>query len=83
MGALLAQYHADATLIGFDFTVKGHETIRKHLEGYLERPSTLKLIAATESYSQTSTLLRLFPPARYTVHMSERRAKKDEPCRIP
>ncbi len=30
MDALLTQYHPDATMIGFDFTVKGHAAIRRH-----------------------------------------------------
>jgi uncharacterized membrane protein len=40
---LLTQYHLDATIAGFDFTVKGHAAIRKHFDDYLEHLGTLKL----------------------------------------
>jgi hypothetical protein len=52
MDALLRQYHPDASMIGFDFTVKGHAAIRTHLEGYLERPGTLKL-KSTDKFTET------------------------------
>jgi hypothetical protein len=52
MDALLAQYHPDATMIGFDFTVKGHAAIRKHFEGYLERLGTLNL-KSTDKFTET------------------------------
>ena len=50
--ALLTQYHPDATMIGFDFTVQGHAAIRKHLEGYLERLGSLKL-KSTDRFTET------------------------------
>jgi len=52
LDALLTQYHSDATMIGFDFTVKGHAAIRKHMEGYLERLSPLKL-QSTDKFTET------------------------------
>ncbi len=52
INALMTQYHPDATIIGFDFTVKGHAAIRKHFEGYLERLGTLKL-KSTEKFTET------------------------------
>ena len=52
MEALLRQYHPDATMIGFDFTVRGHAAIRTHLAGYLERLGTLKL-KSTDKYTET------------------------------
>jgi len=45
MDALMAQYYPDATIIGFDFTLKGHAAIRKHFECYLERLGTLKQLS--------------------------------------
>ncbi len=50
--ALMAQYHPDAAMIGFDFTVKGHTAIRKHFVGYLERLGTLKL-KSTDKFTET------------------------------
>ena len=52
LDALMTQYHPDATMVGFDFTVKGHAAIRKHLEGYLERLGTLKL-KSTDKFTET------------------------------
>ena len=52
LNALLAQYHPDAIMIGFDFMVKGHGAIKKHFEGYLERLGTLQL-KSTDKFSET------------------------------
>ena len=52
MNALLAQYHADATMVGFDFVVKGHVAIKDHFERYLERLGTLKL-KSTNKFTET------------------------------
>jgi hypothetical protein len=52
MDTLLRQYHPDATMIGFDFTVQGHAAIRTHLEGYLERLGTLQL-QSTDKFTET------------------------------
>jgi hypothetical protein len=52
MNALLTQYHSDATMVGFDFTVKGLAAIRKHFEGYLERLGRLKL-KSTDKFTET------------------------------
>jgi hypothetical protein len=52
MDALMAQYHSDATVIGFDFTVKGNEAIRKHMQGYLANLGALKL-KSTDKYTET------------------------------
>jgi hypothetical protein len=49
--ALLAQYQPDATIVGFDFIVKGHAAIKKHFEGYLERLGTLKL-QSTDKFTE-------------------------------
>lgn len=51
-GILLTQYHPDATIIGFDFIVKGHEAISKHFEEYLSHLGTLRL-KNTEKFAET------------------------------
>ena len=51
LDALLTQYHPDATMVGFDFTVKGQAAINKHFEGYLERLGTLKL-KSTDKFTE-------------------------------
>jgi len=51
LNALLDQYHPDATMVGFDFIVKGHEAIMKHFEGYLKRLGTLKL-KSTDKFTE-------------------------------
>jgi len=58
LDALLRQYHSDASLIGFDFTVKGHAAIRIHLEGYLERLGELKL-KSTDKFTETGDAIFL------------------------
>ncbi|TME11424.1 MAG: nuclear transport factor 2 family protein [Chloroflexi bacterium] len=70
MDALLAQYHPDATMIGFDFTVKGHAAIRKHFEGYLERLGTLKL-QSTDKFTETEDAI--FFEATITSRLGEAR----------
>ena len=52
MNAILAQYHSDATMVGFDFVVKGHRAIEEHFESYLERLGTLKL-KSTDKFIET------------------------------
>jgi hypothetical protein len=52
LNALLTQYHPDATMVGFDFMVKGHVAIKKHFQGYLERLGTLKL-KSTDKFTET------------------------------
>jgi hypothetical protein len=52
MNALLAQYHPDATMVGFDFVMKGHMAIKEHFEGYLKRLGALKL-KSTDKFTET------------------------------
>ncbi len=52
MNAILAQYHPDATMVGFDFVVKGRGAIKEHFEGYLERLGTLRL-KSTDKFIET------------------------------
>lgn len=68
--ALLTQYHPDATMVGFDFTVRGHAAIRKHLEGYLERLGTLKL-KSTDKFTETEDAI--FFEATITSQLGEAR----------
>jgi len=70
MNALLRQYHPDATMIGFDFTVKGHSAIRKHMEGYLERLGTLK-VQSTDKFTETEDAI--FLEATITSRLGEAR----------
>src|SRR5258708_3026565 len=68
--ALMAQYHPDAAMIGFDFTVKGHAAIRKHFVGYLERLGTLKL-KSTDKFTETDD--SIFFEATITTNLGEPR----------
>ena len=52
MDALMAQYDNDATLIGFDFTIKGKEAIREHMKRYLASLGTLRL-QSTDKFTET------------------------------
>src|SRR5579859_3517914 len=70
LDALMTQYHPDATMVGFDFTVKGHAAIRKHLEGYLERLGTLKL-QSTDKFTETEDAI--FFEATITSRLGEAR----------
>ena len=70
MEALMRQYHSDATMIGFDFTVMGQAAIRKHLEGYLERLGTLKL-KSTDKFTETEDAI--FLEATITSRLGEAR----------
>jgi hypothetical protein len=70
MDALLRQYHPDTTMIGFDFTVKGHAAIRKHLAGYLEGLGTLRL-KSTDKFTETEDAI--FLEATITSRLGEAR----------
>ncbi len=70
MDALMAQYHTDATIIAFDFIVKGHAAIRKHMEGYLERLGALKL-QSTDKFTETDD--SIFFEATITTQLGEAR----------
>ena len=70
LDALLAQYHPDAAIIGFDFTVKGQAAIRKHMEGYLERLGTLK-VQSTDKFTETEDAI--FLEATITSRLGEAR----------
>lgn len=67
---VLTQYHPDATIIGFDFTVKGHAAIQKHFEGYLERLGVLKL-KSTDQFTEIDDAI--FFEATITSNLGEAR----------
>jgi hypothetical protein len=52
LGGIVDQYHDDAVIIGFDFQVRGREAIRNHMEGYLQRLGSFKLLA-TDKFTET------------------------------
>lgn len=68
--ALMTQYHTDATMVGFDFIVKGHTAIRKQFDGYLERLGTLKL-KSTDKFTETAD--SIFFEATITTQLGEAR----------
>jgi SnoaL-like domain len=70
LDALMAQYDSDATMVGFDFTVKGQTAIRKHFVGYLERLGTLKL-KSTDKFTETEDAI--FFEATITSQLGEAR----------
>jgi len=70
LDTLMTQYHPDASMIGFDFIVKGHTAIKKHFEGYLERLGTLKL-KSTDKFTETGD--SIFFEATITTDLDEAR----------
>lgn len=70
LNALLAQYHPDASMVGYDFVVKGHVAIKKHFEGYLERLGALKL-KSTDKFTETEDAI--FFEATITSRLGEAR----------
>lgn len=67
---ILAQYHVDATMVGFDFTVQGHEAIRQHFENYLQQLGTLKL-KSTDKFTETADAI--FFEATISIQSGEAR----------
>ena len=52
LDALMAQYHEDAMLIGFDLLLRGRDALRQHMEGYLARLGSFKL-KSTDKFTET------------------------------
>ncbi len=52
LDSLVDQYHEDAIMVGFDFQVKGREAIRKHMEAYMQRLGSFKLLS-TDKFTET------------------------------
>ena len=70
MDTLMIQYHPDAIMVGFDFTVKGLAAIRKRMVGYLERLGALKL-KSTEKFTEIDDAI--FFEATITSDLGEAR----------
>jgi len=70
LDALMTQYHTDASMVGFDFIVKGHTAIKKHFESYLERVGTLKL-KSTDKFTETDD--SIFFEATIMINLGEAR----------
>ena len=49
---IVDHYHPEATLVGFDVTVKGRDALREHFIGYLDHLGSLKLIS-TDKFTET------------------------------
>jgi ketosteroid isomerase-like protein len=57
-GLVKNDYNEDAVLISFDFTVKGHEDLKKIFHGYLEMIGDLKL-KSTDNFTETKDTIFL------------------------
>ncbi len=44
-GLIETQYHPEATLVGFDFTVHGHDALRQHFRNYLGNLGKIELVS--------------------------------------
>ena len=51
-GLISNQYHPDATVVSFDFVVRGREALRTHFHNYLNHLGHLKLIS-TDKFAET------------------------------
>ena len=51
-GLIDNNYNEDAVLIGFDFTVRGHEALKNHFRAYLEQLGDLK-VDSTDKFTET------------------------------
>ena len=49
---LMTQYHVDAVVVGFDFTVHGREAIHEHMRSYLQQLGSVKL-KSTDRFTET------------------------------
>ena len=52
LDSLMAQYHDDAVVVGYDFVVRGCDAIRQHMRDYLARIGSMKL-ASTDRFVET------------------------------
>ena len=52
LDALAAQYSDDAVLVSFDFTVRGRDAIRAHMQGYLQMLGSFALLS-TDKWAET------------------------------
>ena len=49
---LMTQYHDDAVVVGFGFTVHGREAIHEHMRSYLQQLGAIKL-KSTDKFTET------------------------------
>ncbi len=52
-GLVSTQYDSDAELVGFEFSVKGHEALRAHFTEYLSGLGSINL-ASTDKFTETA-----------------------------
>ena len=50
-GLVDSQYHPDAVLVGFDFTVRGQAALREHFKNYLGHLGKIKLLS-TDKFAE-------------------------------
>lgn len=47
-GLVESQYHVDAVLVGFEFTVRGHAELKTHFKNYLGHLGKIKLLSTDQ-----------------------------------
>jgi hypothetical protein len=52
-GLVASQYHADAVIVGFDFTRQGSEALRDHFVRYLDHLGSITLVS-TDKFTEIS-----------------------------
>ena len=52
LDGLMAHYHDDAVLVGYDFTVRGLDALRDHFIEYLKSLGSIKVIS-TDQFNET------------------------------
>lgn len=60
------QYHADATLVGFDTTVQGHAALFAHFTNYMAQVGQIKL-KSTDRFTETDDAI-FFEATILTAH---------------
>jgi hypothetical protein len=51
-GVVENQYHPDAVLVAFDFTIRGRDALREHFRGYLDHLGGLR-VKSTDKFTET------------------------------
>lgn len=52
-GLVETQYHPDAVLVGFEFTVHGHAALKEHFKNYLSHLGKIQLLS-TDQFAEIS-----------------------------
>jgi len=47
-GLVTTQYHPDAVLVGFEFTIRGQDQLREHFKNYLGHLGKIKLLSTDQ-----------------------------------